>query len=81
MNKDNFCLDTNTIISYLFLFEPQYNLINKFISNNPNDNYYYTENILRESEKIFIEKYNSIRSILLDFNKYLNSQHNSYIHF
>jgi len=78
MNKDNFCLDTNTIISYLFLFEPQYNLINKFISNNPNDNYYYTENILRESEKIFIEKYNSIRSILLDFNKYLNSQHNSY---
>jgi len=70
MNNKNICLDTNTIISYLFLSEPQYKLIDAFLTKNPNNEYYYTENIQKESEKVFLEKYNFIRSILLDFHKY-----------
>lgn len=78
MSMQDICLDTNTIISYLLLSEPEHNLIKQFISKNPNKNYYYTENIQKECEIVFNNKYNLIRSILLDFNKYLNLYHNEY---
>ena len=74
--KQNVCLDTNTIISYLLMPEPQHTIIAGFIKTNNNNTYYYTEHIQREIELIFFEKYNLINSITNNFKKYLENHHN-----
>lgn len=67
----NICLDTNTIISYLFFSEPQHSIITVFINGNPSFNYFFTEHVLEESENIFYQKLFLIRNILIDFTDFL----------
>ncbi len=75
MKRKNICLDTNAIIAYLLMTEPQHTIITNFIKNR-NDLYYYTEHIQREINLVFFEKYNLINSILNNFKKYLENHHN-----
>lgn len=73
---ENICLDTNTIISYLFLSEPQHTIIKEYINKYPNYNYFYTEHILEESEEVFYQKQLLLRNIITDFTDYLEDYHN-----
>lgn len=75
----NTCLDTNTIIAYLFISEPQHSIIKKYLDKHPTSKYYFTEHILEESEDIFDYKQNIIRSILADFTDFLIEYHNRVI--
>ena len=73
------CLDTNTLLSHLFLAEPYNHEITLYLQNHPHDNYYLTGHVKKECDNIFYKKQKLFRIILIDFITYLNDYHNKII--
>ncbi len=75
----NICLDTNTIISHIFLSEPYHSIIKNYMRKNMKSEYYYTESILTETENIYYQKHNLILNIFNDFTDFLEDYHNKFL--
>jgi len=78
INLDEYCLDTNIIITYLFEIEPNHILVKEFAKDSHNQ-MYYTEHIKEEINKVIDNKINFITTFLYDCISILNNYSDEFI--